>query len=152
MYRGVDVVAGGCDFATWFRPGSRIDQGQRVRDRKSKHEPYGLRENAKRYMQKGKEGEEQKRREQRRRERREGLNKRKKRRSGMVAARKAGTHFSCLEMFLAVSPQPLVREAGERDHVGPFVLNFPISVCTPEDHDEVERRSSSTRDEIWCHS
>jgi hypothetical protein len=63
-------------------------------------------------MQKGREGEEQKRREQRRRERREGVNKRKKRRSGMVAARKAGTLFSCLEMFLAVSPQPLVREAG----------------------------------------
>ena len=94
MYRGVDVVAGGCDFATWVRPGSGIDQGQRVRDRKSKHEPYGLRENAKRYMQKGREGEEQKRREQRRRERREGVNKRKKRRSGMVAARKAGTLFS----------------------------------------------------------
>ena len=38
---------------------------------------------------------------------------------------------------MLLSPQPLVREAGERDHVGPFVLRFPISVCIPEDHDEV---------------
>ena len=45
MYRGVDVVDGGCDFATWVRPGSGIDLGQFVRNRKSKHEPYGLREN-----------------------------------------------------------------------------------------------------------
>ena len=44
MYRGVDVVDGGCDFATWVRPGSGIDLGQCVRNRKSKHEPYGLRE------------------------------------------------------------------------------------------------------------
>jgi hypothetical protein len=47
MRRGIDVVAGGCDFATWVRPGSGIDQGQHVRDQKSKHEPYGLREIAK---------------------------------------------------------------------------------------------------------
>ena len=57
MYRDIDVVAGGCDFATWVRPGSGIVQGQHVRDQKSKHEPYGLREIAKRYMQKGKEEE-----------------------------------------------------------------------------------------------
>ena len=149
MYRGVDVVAGGCDFATWFRPGSGIDQGQRVRDRKSKHEPYGLREIAKRYMQKGKEKKERNRKEG---ERREEENKRVKRCCGMVAARRQAHLFPCLEMFLAVSLQPLVREAGERDHVGPFVFKFPISTCTPLDHDEVERRSSSTRDEIWCHS
>ena len=109
-------------------------------------------------MQKGEEGEEKKRREQRRIERKEKKERKKdytrgqQRRSGMVAVRKAGMLFSCLEMFLAISPQPLVHEAGERDHVGPYVLKSPISVCTPEDHDEVERRSSSTRDEIWCHS
>ena len=54
-------------------------------------------------------------------------------------------------MSLPFSPQPLVREADERDHVGPFVLRFPISVCIPEDHDEVELRSSSTKDGILCH-
>jgi hypothetical protein len=70
----------------------------------------------------------------------------------MVAAGRQPHLFSCLEMFMAVSLQPLVREAGERDHVGPFVLKFPISACTPLDHDEVKRRSSSTTDEIWCHS
>ena len=48
------------------------------------------------------------------------------------------------------SPQPRVREAGERDHVGPFVSRFPISVCTLVDHDEVERRSSSTMDGTLC--
>ena len=50
----------------------------------------------------------------------------------------AGAHFFCLDgRSMLLSPQPLVREAGERDHVGPFVLRFPISVCIPEDHDEV---------------
>ena len=48
------------------------------------------------------------------------------------------------------SPQPPVHEADERDHVGPFVSRFPISVCTPEDHDEVELRSPSTKDGILC--
>ena len=48
------------------------------------------------------------------------------------------------------SPQPLVREVGERDHVGPFVLRFPISVCTPADRDEVELRSSSTKGGTLC--
>jgi len=40
----------------------------------------------------------------------------------MVAAGRQPHLFSCLEMFMAVSLQPLVREAGERDHVGPFVF------------------------------
>ena len=71
-------------------------------------------------------------------------------RSVMVAAGRQPHLFSCLEMFMAVSLQPLVREAGERDHVGPFVSRFPISVCTLVDHDEVERRSSSTRDGTLC--
>ena len=62
------------------------------------------------------------------------------------------TLFSFLVVSLPFSPQPLAREAGERDHVGPFVSRFPISACIPEDHDEVERQSSSTKDEIWCHS
>ena len=51
---------------------------------------------------------------------------------------------------MLVSPQPLVREAGERDHVGPFVSRFPISVCTLGDHDEVKLRSSSTKDGTLC--
>jgi len=51
---------------------------------------------------------------------------------------------------LPFSLQPLVHEADERDHVGPFVSRFPISVCTPEDHDEVGLRSSSTKDGTLC--
>ena len=61
------------------------------------------------------------------------------------------TPFFRFGMSLPFSPQPLVREADECDHVGPFVLRFPISVCIPEDHDEVELRSSSTKDGILCH-
>ena len=155
MRRGIDVVAGGCDFATWVRPGSGIDQGQHVRDQKSKHEPYGLREIAKgtcRKEKKERNRKEENREEEKGKKRKKDYTRGQQRRSGMVAVRKAGILFSCLEMFLAISPQPLVHEAGERDHVGPYVLKSPISVCTPEDHDEVERRSSSTTDEIWCHS
>ena len=51
---------------------------------------------------------------------------------------------------MLLSPQPLVCEVGEPDHVGLFVLKFPISVCTPGDHDEVGLRSSSTRDGTLC--
>ena len=51
---------------------------------------------------------------------------------------------------MLINLQPQVHEAGERDHVGPFVSRFPISVCKPEDRDEVELRSSSTRDGTWC--
>ena len=51
MYRDIDVVDVGCDFATWVRPGIGIVQGQHVRDQnpymKGEHEPYGLRENVK---------------------------------------------------------------------------------------------------------
>ena len=32
---------------------------------------------------------------------------------------------------MLLSPQPLVREMGEPDHVGLFVLKFPISFYTP---------------------
>ena len=53
-------------------------------------------------------------------------------------------------MSMPFSLRPLVHEADERDHVGPFVLRFPISVCTPEDHDEVGLRSSSTKDGTLC--
>ena len=60
-------------------------------------------------------------------------------------------HFFSLDGTSVVfNPQPLVREAGEHDHVGPFVLRFPISACTPVDHDEVELRSSSTKDGTLC--
>ena len=64
---------------------------------------------------------------------------------------KAGTLLFRFGMSLPFSPRPLVREADERDHVGPFVSRFPISVCVPEDHDEAEHRSSSTKDGISCH-
>ena len=33
--------------------------------------------------------------------------------------------------LMLLSPQPLVREMGEPDHVGLFVLKFPILSCTP---------------------
>ena len=60
-------------------------------------------------------------------------------------------HFFSLDgTSIVFSLQPLVREAGERDHVGPFVSRFPISACTPVDHDEVELRSSSTKDGTLC--
>ena len=62
------------------------------------------------------------------------------RQSDKSAAGKADTLLSFLVMSLPFSSQPLAREAGERDHVGPFLSRFPISACIPEDHDEVERQ------------
>ena len=95
----------------------------------------------------GKEGkEEEKRRKEEKDQRKKGQRK-NERESGQTA----GAHFFFLDgMSVPFSPQPLVHEAGERDHVGPFVSRFPISVCTPADHDEVELRSSSTKDGTLC--
>jgi hypothetical protein len=92
---------------------------------------------------------EEKRREEKRKE--VGRRNRTKRKEQNWNVRNlAGAHFSFFGMSLPFSLQPLVHEADERDHVGPFVSRFPISVCTPEDHDEVELRSSSTKDETLC--
>ena len=38
---GVDVVDGGCDFATWVRLENGIDLEQFERNRMTEHKPYG---------------------------------------------------------------------------------------------------------------
>ena len=71
----------------------------------------------------GKEGGEEKKRKEEKGQREKGQ-RRKERESRQTA----GAHFFFLDgMSAPFSPQPLVHEAGERDHVGPFVSRFPIS-------------------------
>ena len=67
----------------------------------------------------------------------------------MLARGRESTLFHNGRLML-LSPQPLVREMGEPDHVGLFVLKFPISSCKPGDHDEVGLRSSSTKGGTLC--
>ena len=131
MRRDIGYDVTGFDSATWVRPGSVNAQGQFVRDRMS-HMNY--REAKIQNMEEKREKKKEKQQKIKRHVR-----------------NLAGAHFSFFGMSLPFSLQPLAHEADERDHVGPFVSRFPISVCIPEEHDEAEHRSSSTKDGISCH-
>ena len=98
-----------------------------------------------------KEGGQEGKEEEKRRKEEKDQRKKGQRKNERESRQTAGAHFFFLDgMSVPFSPQPLVQEAGERDHVGPFVSRFPTSVCTPADHDEVELRSSSTKDGTLC--
>ena len=136
MRRDIGYDVAGFDSATWVRPGSVNAQGQFVRDRMS--EPYEL-------------GRPKIKPWKRNKKRKEKKGKGTKEEAACSTFVRQAHSFFLFGMSLPFSPRPLVREADERDHVGPFVSRFPISVCIPEDHDEAEHRSSSTKDGISCH-
>ena len=156
MRPDIDCDVVGFDSATWVRPVSGNDLGQFVRNRMN--EPYLLEKPFKPDMPVNRRKRGRKKERERRKTEREKRQERKRMQKPERTKEKeregkqtADAHFFCLDgISMLLSPQPLVHEAGERDHVGPFVSRFPISVCTPADHDEVGLRSSSTKDGTLC--